>query len=122
MSTDTSSGRGSGHTPGVMDSWTLGADTLISGDWRVPVLADKAPNGDMMPAQAYGTTREIANARACLIAAAPDLLAACKAWDEWFKKLDRDTEPGDPVDGIRERIHGDRIRQTRAAIAKAGGA
>ncbi len=64
---------------------------------------------------------ENAKANAHLIAAAPDLLAACEEWLEYFRKLDEQTEAGDPLREHRKVYHGKRLERTRAAIAKAKG-
>lgn len=53
--------------------------------------------------------------------AAPDLLAACKAWLRYFDQLEADSEPGDPLAEARLLYHGKRIAMTRAAVAKAEG-
>lgn len=59
---------------------------------------------------------------AAMIAAAPELLAACQAWVDYFDELTRDDEPGDRLAEIRRRFHQERVDATRAAIVKATGA
>lgn len=49
------------------------------------------------------------------------LLAACKAWVDYFDRLCRDDEPGDPLAEARNKYHAARVNQTRAAIALAEG-
>jgi hypothetical protein len=58
-------------------------------------------------------------ANAYLLAAAPDLLAACEMWHEFA--TERLFPEGDPVAAIAREFHGDRIEATRNAIAKAKG-
>lgn len=71
------------HTPG---EWTLGHESLTtrtdSGVYRTPVLANKAPDGDMMPAQAFAPTREGSIANGRIISAAPDLLRLARLFDD----------------------------------------
>jgi len=77
----------------------------------IPILANKAPDGDMMPAQVYGTTPERRMARARLIAAAPDMLAACREallQIEYLHDKFQDTGTGHAA-----------LSRLRAAIAKA---
>lgn len=47
-----------------------------------------------------------------------ELLAACKAWSDYFAELERISTPGDALARAREEYHGPRLRQTRDAIAK----
>ncbi len=51
-----------------------------------------------------------------------ELLEALKGWVTFLDNLDRDTEPGDPIIGVRNQIHGERIAKSRAAISLAEGA
>lgn len=66
-----------------------------------------------------GEDATVANAN--LFAASTDLLAVAKSWAEYFASLDRDAEPGDPLDEARRNFHGPRVAATLAAIAKAEG-
>lgn len=56
-------------------NWSLGADLTVQlrDNFVTPVLANGAPDGDKMPAHAFGSTRELSIERARLISAAPDL-------------------------------------------------
>jgi hypothetical protein len=65
------------------------------------------------PADAYLIVRAV-NAH-------DELLAACKAWVDYFDALTRNDEPGDELAKIRNDFHRARIEATRAAIAKATG-
>jgi hypothetical protein len=79
------------------------------------------PNGGTYwPARGVGgvSDEEIREA-GLVMAAAPELLAACESWAQLFDELDRDAEPGDRVAEIRREYHGKRLEATRAAIAKA---
>lgn len=86
--------------------------------WAVEGERDSAKRAD----QLAGAIWVFQNAR--LLVAAPELLAACKAWVSYFDKLDRDAEPGDPLAEARRHFHSARVEATRAAIRKAetGGA
>jgi hypothetical protein len=67
------------HTPGP---WHIGEsiDEYQTGSesWNVPVWANHADPGDRIAAEALAKDREQARANARLIAAAPELLEACK--------------------------------------------
>ena len=56
-----------------------------------------------------------------LLAAAPDLYAACEEWLGWYDQTIRNATDGD--DDVRanivRKLHGDRAERTRAALAKA---
>jgi hypothetical protein len=66
-------------------------------------------------AHVYGETEEEAERRARLIAAAPELLAACKIWDEGFVDGEEFTD-----EQFLKWVNDNR-RVARAAIAKATG-
>lgn len=68
----------------------------------------------------HGTEQHAANAR--LIAAAPDLLEACKLTDEWIRQLLQGVNPESPAES--EAVHALGVRAAnavRAAIQKGGG-
>lgn len=111
-------------------NWSLGADLTVktlAGSFFTPVLANGAPEGDQMPAHAFGSTKELSIERARLISAAPDLFGVLA-----------DIIDGAPTEeelsGVRLKpgqqiklsllIDSAKIRTARAAIAKAtkGGA
>lgn len=76
------------------------------------------------PRERHGGILEPFNAEhpdARLIAAAPDLLAACKAWEDYFDRLDAESDPTDAMVIVRRQFHAKRLDATRAAIAKAEG-
>lgn len=54
-----------------------------------------------------------------LRAANAGLLAACRSWVDYFDRLTRDDEPGDPLAELRNHFHRERVEATRAAIAQA---
>lgn len=94
------------HTPGP---WRFdGGECVVAGEgWDSPIVADLAPHnayGEALPAVTDDDDTLAANGR--LIAAAPELLAACRAvLDE-----DHGTPPSDAT-----------LRQLIAAVAKATG-
>lgn len=92
------------HTPGP---WVAHID-YGAGSHPHYVFADEAPSGLKMPAMADNE----ANAR--LIAAAPDLLAACKAMDAELRFLAAQGK-------ARQKPHLGIIAQMQAAIAQAEG-
>lgn len=61
-------------------AWTLGCEGLTrehpTGGYVTPVLANGAPDGDLMPAQAFASTRELSLKRGRMVAAAPTMLDA----------------------------------------------
>lgn len=66
------------HTPGDgPGEWTLANPPEFNRESDqtriVPILANKAPNGDQMPAHVHGTTPELRLARARLMCAAPGM-------------------------------------------------
>jgi len=82
-----------------------------------------APCGMYPPAIGEGgVPREQLEEAFRAMAAAPELLAACKAQVQWFDELQAISDPSDPLVEVRNRTHGRRIDALRAAIAKAGGA
>lgn len=90
------------HTPGT---WKIGDTTYPRSVWgvgEIPVYAD-LPNGHWQTLARLPGTGPVTEANARLIAAAPDLLAACRIAAE-YSSLD-----------------GDDSRAIRAAIAKAEG-
>lgn len=48
-----------------------------------------------------------------------ELLAVCQSWVDYFDKLERDSDPDDPLVEARRLYHAKRIDATRAAIAAA---
>lgn len=80
--------------------------------FSVPVYDDSAPSGSKLPAQVYGQTESEAVARGNLIAAAPQLLAACeRALEDLGHYLAMEGRGASPTTHV-----------IRAALAKAGGA
>lgn len=45
------------------------------------------------------------------------LQGALKEWVDYFDELDRFSEDGDPMVGIRQRVHGKRVAKSRALLA-----
>lgn len=90
------------HTPGP---WTLAEATAT-----IPI---KGANGKTVASVRYGPT-DLDDAR--LIAAAPELLAACEAWIDWRERLaGKDATRTSAEHGMK--LHADMV----AAIAKAKG-
>lgn len=67
-----------------------------------------------------GASTEEQEANAALIAASPDLLAACKSVLRFLYSV-RPSEPDDPLRAIQDRIHGPYRNELEAAITKAEG-
>ena len=101
------------HTPGP---WKFGKElTARSGEWLVSFDAGSKGRGIAIAETRAGSGNEEANAR--LIAAAPDLLAACKSMIEWD-----DREKDHAVDfSARMSLCEAAFNAARAAIAKAKG-
>ena len=122
------------HTPGP---WKKARNSSF---WEVVTpfqgqLIDEANEFSPSVAYAWGCTEEVAEANAGLIAAAPELLEACKTFSEWLRREDegfveagnkRYTPEGDAAwrDWYSENLRICALAQTqaRAAIAKANGA
>ncbi len=115
------------HTPGpwvaeLEEPFTLG------GDFREVVALDeqgmvtKQICSFMLDTDAHPSgadfLQDIANAK--LIAASPDLLAALENWLHYFERR-IELETSDPLYQVTLSVHGERVTQTRAAIAKAKG-
>jgi hypothetical protein len=103
------------HTPGL---WIADGAARVQG--KVEGSMYDICHMDTVPPHIKGAHR-IQEANAQLVAAAPDLLSACKAWVDYFDDLNRHADPFDALTRIRNRFHEKRVEQSRAAIAKAEG-
>ena len=104
------------HTPGP---WWLGKHGAVHGGPFVECF-----NGSAQPQVALATMHEEikpeqrdANAR--LIAAAPELLAACRKVKEYLGRLEDGTDADDPLLSARQRYHAPLHAALDVAIAKA---
>jgi hypothetical protein len=66
------------HTPGPWNTGNSINEFKEGSAWTVPVWSHNGPEWGKMAAEAIAPTREMAQANARLISAAPDLLEACK--------------------------------------------
>lgn len=89
------------------DRWAVVVDGPI--EFFVAEIQNGAP-GDTLRTEAEN---------AFLMAAAPELRAALKAWLRYFDELDAISDPNDPLVIQRKKFHGRRLAQTRAALEKA---
>lgn len=106
------------HTPGP---WEVDDCGNICGQGAALAQVFGAEDFPCIPEEDYDDVNLECAANARLIAAAPDLLAACQSWVSYFDQLQRLCEPGDPLNVARQQFHGERVNRTRAAIAKAAG-
>jgi len=108
------------HTPGP---WEAGDGVILCADPDMaigsvfPCDRDKSPHGSGF---AYG---EVTKANARLIAAAPELLEACKALDHWLYEVGSARANGESVYSYTElqSMRDNAAELARAAIAKATG-
>ncbi len=98
------------HTPGEWKAH-VEVDPKTGGVWVGPPNDHENVICDIVGRKGAAAWTEEDHANAYLIAAAPDLLAACKAWLKHYDEFVRDKQIGDEP-GIAE---------MRAAVAKAEG-